>query len=128
MVKKINIADAIIKVVQSVLWGAISSLICQCTLDRDTTGAFIWDYVANDVLSLNDTAAREKAENIERGLIFSRVMFATFGLSFGITFFAIYFEVAKLFQNESMDEIRDQEVRSSLRFTDRLAHAGSVFV
>lgn len=60
-----SITHTILKaLINYVWWGALAALVCQCTLDMTITGTFVWNFISNDLLKLNNTELQERAAQI----------------------------------------------------------------
>ena len=120
--------NAIVKVLQSVLWSAMSTIICQATLDSSTSGTLFWNYLNNDILNKNDTVTKEKAEAIPAGVLFSRGIWFAVAFGAALFIFSTYFEVADVFKGKRLDELKQEKLRKGLQLTKNLAMGGSVSV
>ena len=88
------------KIFQSIIWGLLSTLICQCTLDHSVSGAFLWNLLVNDIFQMDDEQARQRASNISSSKIISHLVF--FFIMFGVIvgFLMWYLEVYEEVQKE----------------------------
>ena len=119
--------NAAVKVFQSIFWGCVAALICLAQLDQATTGAFLKDFVANDVLQMNNTAYREKAAEIARYKLFASGVVTSICIAIAIALFGIYFDIYELFQKEKAEQIREDQAISQLYFTQKLAQGQAEF-
>ena len=128
MVSKLSICDAVVTVFHSMIWSALGSIICQATFDSDVSGTLLWNFLANDVLHTNNTKVKEDADAIPGAAIFSRAIWFMIMFAFGTTFMAIYFSVAKLFQDQHMSDFKKKHLQNHARLTENMSSGGSVSI
>ena len=101
------------EVFNSIIWGLLSTIICQMTLDYSVTGVFIWNYVANEVLDLDREDLRLKNEQIQDSKLVSHGIFSLvfFGIVVGclIYYLKIFEKIKQEFQ-----EVRQRKLENSL--------------
>ena len=117
-----SITHTILKaLINYIWWGALAALVCQCTLDMTITGTFVWNFISNDLLKMNNTELQERAAQITQAQMFSRGVFVTIGTGVFFGCFCVYFDVRQLYQEESRDKKRDQLTLSHLRLSENIS-------
>lgn len=117
-----SITHTVLKaLINYIWWGALAALVCQCTLDMTITGTFVWNFISNDLLKMNNTELQERAAQITQAQMFSRGVFVTIGTGVFFGCFCVYFDVRQLYQEESRDRKREQLTLSHLRLSESIS-------
>ena len=119
--------NAVVKVFNSIFWGAIAAIICLAQLDHGVTGVFLKDFVANDILQLENEGLREKAAEIARYKIFRSGVLTSFCVAISIALFGIYFDIYDLFRKERAEQIQEDNAVSQLFYTHKIAQGQAQF-
>ena len=120
-----------LKLFQSAIWGMVSSLICQLTLDytiNNVFKVFAWDFIKNDVFQLEDQKLREQAQELSPSDKFSRVMLGIFIFTVVTLFMTFYLDVYALVKQEQTDRLKEKSERASWNVTERMARNDPVYV
>ena len=113
--------NAVVKVFNSIFWGAVAAIICLAQLDHAVTGAILKDFLANDILALDNQEYREKAAEIAQYKVFRSGILTAFCVAIFIALFGIYFDIYDLFRKERSEQIQEDNAVSQLFYTHKIA-------